>query len=92
MAEGLEAFSEALLRSARRRLTRRERRYPPPKSVGAVARKLRRPSRWRPLEQVMWRRPPLGTPRVFVRETNGRSTIRILEPGSFWILLAPDPR
>ena len=78
MAEGLKA----LLRSARRRLTRRERRYPPPKSVGAVARKLRRPSRWRPLEQVMWRRPPLGTPRVCVRETNGRSTIWILEPGS----------
>jgi hypothetical protein len=28
--------------------------YPPPKSG---AQKLRRPSRWRPLEQGLWRRP-----------------------------------
>ena len=51
MAEGLEA----LLRSAQAALKRRRRRYLPPKSA---AQKLRRPSRWRPLEQVMWRRPP----------------------------------
>ena len=52
MAEGLEA----LLRSAQATLSAASATlaYPPPKSG---AQKLRRPSRWRPLEQGLWRRP-----------------------------------
>jgi hypothetical protein len=49
MAEGLEA----LLRSAQAALSAAsQRRYPPPKSG---AQKLRRSSRWRSLEQGLWR-------------------------------------
>ena len=46
-------WQRAICAPLRRRLARR-RRYPPPKSG---AQKLRWPSRWRPLEQGLWRRP-----------------------------------